>query len=52
VPGVVVIAVILILILPALVWVGIGVVAGVLGQALFRHAERSHPGSELIDTNL
>ncbi len=47
----VVIAVVLVLVLPALFWVGISVVAGVVGQALFRHAERTHRGSELIDTN-
>jgi hypothetical protein len=49
--GAVLIALALVVLLPAVFWVVIGVGAGVLGQVLWHHAEETHPGSDLIETN-
>lgn len=45
-------AIVLVFVLPALFWVAYGVVGLLLSWSLTRFAEDSHPGSELIDTNL
>jgi hypothetical protein len=45
--GAILIALALVVLLPAVFWVIIGVGAGVIGQLLFRHAEETHQGSEL-----
>jgi hypothetical protein len=49
--GAVLIALVLVLLLPAVFWVIIGVGAGVVGQLLFHHAEETHQGSDLLETN-
>jgi hypothetical protein len=49
--GAVLIALALVVLLPVIFWVTIGVGAGVIGQLLFRHAEDTHQGSELLETN-
>lgn len=50
--GAVLIALALVVLLPAMFWVVIGVGAGVVGQLLWHHAEETHPGSELLETNI
>jgi hypothetical protein len=52
VAGAVIIAVILVIVLPVLFLLGGTIVAMVLGWLLYDHAEATHPGSELIDTNI
>jgi hypothetical protein len=37
---------------PMLVWVGIGALSAVMSMALTVHAKITHPGSELIETNI
>jgi hypothetical protein len=50
-PGAIAIALIVVVAGPALVWAGLGLAAYVLGETLWRHAEATHPNSELIETN-
>lgn len=50
--GAVLVAVVVVLVVPALAWVGIGLAAAVGGQLLYRRAEATHAGSELIETNV
>ncbi|MHB1931037.1 MAG: hypothetical protein ACYDEN_11245 [Acidimicrobiales bacterium] len=50
--GAVLIALVLVVVLPAVWWAIWGLVAWALGQLLTREAEASHPGSELIATNV
>ncbi len=49
--GAIVIAVIVVVALPAVWWVTWGLMAAVLGWLLKRNAEATHAGSDLIDTN-
>jgi hypothetical protein len=51
VPGAIVIALVLIVALPAVFWAGAGVIAWVLGTLLMDRAVETHEGSELIATN-
>jgi hypothetical protein len=50
--GAVVIAVILVVILPVLVLLGGTILCMIFGWLLNEHAEVTHRGSELIDTNV
>ena len=51
-PGALVIAVILLVVIPVSIMLTGAVVAGVLGWALKDNAEATHEGSELIDLNV
>jgi hypothetical protein len=50
--GAVLLAVCLVAVIPALVWAGIGLLAYGASLTLTDNAERTHQGSELIDTNI
>jgi hypothetical protein len=50
--GAILIAIVLVVVLPAVFWAVLGVLSLVLGQLLTIGAERAHEGSELIDTNV
>lgn len=50
--GAVLIAIVLVVLLPAAFWAVWGLVAWALGQLLTTEAEATHPGSELIATNV
>lgn len=50
--GAIGIALICVVLFPALVWVGYGALSVVMSVALTKHAEETHAGSELIETNI
>lgn len=50
--GAVLIALVLVVVLPAVWWAIWGLMAWALGQLLTEQAEAAHPGSELIATNV
>lgn len=49
--GAVLIALALVVVLPVLFWAGLFVVSWAASALLPGHAEATHPGSELIETN-
>ena len=51
-PGAVVIAFVLVVVIPVAVLVSGAVASGILGHFLKREGELSHEGSELIETNV
>ena len=51
-PGALIIAVIILVLIPVAVCMSGGVVAGILGWALKDNGEATHEGSELIDLNV
>ena len=50
--GAVLIALVILFVLPAAFWATWGAMAFLLGWLLTDNAELTHPGSELIDTNV
>jgi hypothetical protein len=50
--GVVLIVIVVLIALPVAFWATWGAMAVVLGWLLTNNAELTHPGSELIDTNI
>jgi len=50
--GAVGIALVCVVVVPAAVWVGAGLLSAAMSAALTRHAVATHPGSELIETNV
>jgi hypothetical protein len=50
--GAVLIALVVIVVLPAAFWVTWGLIAFVIGWLLKDNAEATHAGSELIETNI
>ena len=50
--GGVLIAIVAVVVLPALFWAGAFVLGWALSSVLPRHAEETHAGSELIATNI
>ena len=50
--GAILIAIVLVVVLPAVWWAIYGLVAWAIGQTLTGEAEATHPGSELIATNV
>ncbi len=50
--GAVLIALVLVVVLPAVWWAIWGLMAWALGRLLTEQAEATHPGSELIATNV
>jgi hypothetical protein len=50
--GAVGIALICVVVVPALVWVGSGLLGVMLSNLLTANGEATHPGSELIETNV
>ena len=50
--GAILLAICLVVVIPAAVWVGIGLLAAGASLALTGHAERTHEGSDLIGTNV
>jgi hypothetical protein len=50
--GAVLIVILLLVVLPAAFWVTWGLMAFLLGWLLKDNGERTHPGSELIETNI
>jgi hypothetical protein len=50
--GAILLAIGLVIILPALVWAGVGLLAAGASVVLTDHAEATHPGSDLIETNV
>ena len=50
--GAILLAIGLVVVIPALVWAGLGILATVASVALTEHAEATHEGSELIATNV
>lgn len=51
-PGAVLIAIVVVVVIPVGVLMSGGVASGLLGYFLKEEAEKSHEGSELIDTNV
>ena len=50
--GAILLAICLVVVIPAAVWVGMGLLAVGASSALTGHAERTHAGSDLIETNV
>ena len=50
--GVIVVLVVIVVVIPVVVLLSGGVVAGVIGSLLKYNGEKTHEGSELIDTNI
>lgn len=51
-PGAVLIAIVVVVVIPVGVLMSGGVASGLLGYFLKEEAEKAHEGSELIDTNI